>query len=178
MSSEAEPKPKRSVSAAIGLAATTVGLVGGIVSLVFVFRPGCQPQAPPDRAAAAISDVSVERGVTFGEYLRRLDYPRGSMSKDFLGRPGALVQFHFVISGFKGKELPLESQLINDDSHHLVSTTRNISIRPGTNAEEADWFVWTPLPKSRHRYHVVVTIEQPDGNVRLRAFPTPSFRGL
>jgi hypothetical protein len=159
---------------------TVITVVSGIVSLVFVFRPGCQPQRGPDRAAAAISDVTVERGVSFGQYLQRLDYPSGSLSKEYLGRKGVLVQFHFKIDGFKGKSLPLQTQLINDDTHDLVadSTARGISLMPGTNSEEGDWFAWSLVPKTRHSYHVVVTIEQPDGNVDLRAFPTPPFKGL
>ena len=48
----------------------------------------------------------------------------------------------------------------------------------GTNADEDDWFVWAPVPRTRHTYHVVVSIFQPDGNVRLRSFPTPPFKGL
>jgi hypothetical protein len=169
----------RSVIALVAQVGTVVTVVSGIVSLVFVFRPGCQPQPGPDRAAAAISDVTVERGVSFGQYLQRLDYPAGTLSRDYLGRKGVLVQFHFKIDGFKGKPLPLQTQLINDDTHDLVgSTVSGISLTPGTNAEEGDWFAWSVVPKTRHRYHVVVTIKQPDGNVDLRAFPTPRFKGL
>ena len=68
-----EPKRKRSVLALVGQAGAIVSLVSGLVGLVFVFRPGCQPQPPPDRASAAISDVSVEPGVRFGQYLQRLE---------------------------------------------------------------------------------------------------------
>ena len=169
----------RSVIALIAQVGTVVTVVSGIVSLVFVFRPGCQPQPGPDRAAAAISDVTVERGVSFGQYLQRLDYPAGTLSRAYLARKGVLVQFHFKIDGFKGKSLPLQTQLINDDTHDLVGTTaRGISLVPGTNSEEGDWFAWSVVPRSRHHYHVVVAIKQPDGNVDLRAFPTPPFKGL
>ena len=175
-----EPKRKRSVLALVGQAGAIVSLVSGLVGLVFVFRPGCQPQPPPDRASAAISDVSVEPGVRFGQYLQRLDYPAGTLSRSYLRRKGVLVQFHFKIDGFKGKALPLETQVIDDDTHDLVpgGSTRGISITPGTNADEGDWFAWSPVPAKPHRYHLVVTIKQPDGNVDLRAFPTPRFKGL
>src|SRR5207248_4718441 len=129
-------------------AGAVVSLITGLVSLVFVFKPGCQPQSGPDNASATISDVSVERGITFGQYLQRMDYPAGTLSKTYLDRRGALVQFHFKISGFKGKTLPLETQLINDDTHNLVGgTQKGISIKPGTNADEDDWFVWASVPK-------------------------------
>ena len=178
MSTEAKGRT-RSLSALIAQAGAVVGVVSGIVGLVFLFKPGCQPQPGPDNASATISDVSVERGITFGQYLQRMDYAPGTLSKAYLDRRGALVQFHFKIDGFKGKALPLETQLINDDTHDLVGASQKaISITPRTNADENDWFVWALVPKSRHTFHLVVTIKQPDGNVSLRSFQTPRFKGL
>jgi hypothetical protein len=172
-------KPNLSVGASIGVASAFVSLVGGVITLLFLFLPGCQPKADVDRGTAAISNVRVEPGVTFGEYLRRRGIDPGSLSKSYLARRGVLVQFSYTVEGFRHKALPLESQLIDDDNHELVGETeRGVSIKPDTNQETRDWWVWTKVPATRRTYHVVVTMYQPDGRVPLRAFPTDPFPGL
>jgi hypothetical protein len=156
-----------------------VGVVAGVLSLVFIAKPGCQPQAPVDFAAGSISDVRIERGVSFGQYLDRLELSHGTISDAFLNRPGVLIQFHYAIKGFKGKMLPLSTQLIDEDSHDRVGEVeRGVAIHPVTNEEERDWYAWISVPEMKRKYHAVVTIYAPDGRVPLRAFPTEPFDGL
>src|SRR6266545_7469958 len=95
-------RPKLSVGQSIGVAGGFVSLVGGVVTLLFLFVPGCQPKAPVDEGSAEITNVRIERGITFGQYLVRSSLPRGSMSSAFLDRHGVLVRFHYVVHGFRG----------------------------------------------------------------------------
>jgi hypothetical protein len=165
-------------TAFVAQAGALVGLIAGLLSLVFIARPGCQPQAPADFTSAAITDVRVERGVSFGQYLDRIDVSRGSLSDMYLGRRGALIQFHYAIRGFKGKSLPLQTELIDDNSHDRVGEPEaGVQIHTSTNADERDWYAWTSVP-AHGRYHAVVTIYEPGGRVPLRAFSTDQFTGL
>ena len=123
--------------------------------------------------------MRIERGVTFGQYLARRGYARGSMSAAFLARRGVLVRFHYAARGFRNKALPLESQLIDDGTHDLVGgTERGVSIKLQTNDEAGDWYVWTRVPATRHTYHVVVTLYQPNGQVPIGTVDTDPFAGL
>jgi hypothetical protein len=161
--------------------ATVVGLIGGVVGLVFVFRPGWKPDAPVDVGKADITEVSVRQPVTFRRYLQRLKLAPGSLSAEQLNRLGVLIAFEAQISGFKGKELPLRWELNKHPGGELVAEDEAVSIVPSTNDEGRTWFVWAPTPRTDGRYYVTVTIYQPRQggvDVPLEDFESPPFRGL
>jgi hypothetical protein len=172
-------KPKLSVGASIGIASGVVSLVGGIVTLFFLFLPGCQPKAQLDEGTGSISAVGVERGVTFGDYLRRRHLDRGTITRRFLARRGVLVRYHYEARGFKHKALPLESQLI-DDTHDgkLVLTNSGSRITPDTNNETRDDWLWSEVPRTTDTYHLEVTLYQPGGGSAIGTFSTDKFAGL
>jgi len=157
-----------------------VAIVGSVVGLVFVFRPGWKPEAPVDVGKADVTNVRVNQPVTFRRYLQHLQLPPGNMSKEQLDRPGALITFHVQISGFKGKALPLRWELNDKGTGRLVSEDDAVSIVPSTNDEGRAWFVWVPTPVRPRLYYVTVTIYQPRKagvDVPLQDFDTNPFRG-
>ena len=81
-----------------------VTIAATIIGLVFVFRPGCTPQ---DVGKATVDDVRVVQPVTFVRYLQRLKLPAGTLSREQLRRRGVMIEFHYDITGFRGKKLPL-----------------------------------------------------------------------
>jgi hypothetical protein len=186
MSTAAKPARRRRTKQAagrnplilVGQIAAVVSLITGILTLVFMVRPGWQQSAPPDVGKAEISETAVVRPYTFGRYLQRLSLSPGTMSKQQLQRLGALVEFHYEITGFRGKELPLRWELNDVATNELVSEDQAVSIKPATNAEGRDWFVWVPAPRTDRTYYVTVTIYQPKGMVPLRDFRSPDFPGL
>jgi hypothetical protein len=155
--------------------ATLVTMTATIIGLVFVFRPGCSPQ---DVGKATVSDIRVVQPVTFSRYLQRLKLQPGTLSRQLLRRSGVLIEFHYEITGFRGKKLPLRWELNDAATNALVDQDQAVTITPSTNAEGRKWFVWVPAPKTRRRYYVTVTIYQPDGAVPLQDFDAPAFRGL
>jgi hypothetical protein len=158
----------------IGQLAAAASLVSTLVGLVFVFRPGCKPQ---DVAKATISDVHVRR-MTFGDYLATQGLDRGNLSAAQLRRLGETVAFHYEITGLSGKHLPLRWVLSDNATSAPVAEDEALTIVPSTNDEARDWYVWVPVPKTRRRYYVTVTIYQPQKErVPLKHFDTPPFSG-
>ncbi len=152
-----------------------VTIAATIIGLVFLFRPGCTPQ---DVGKATVDDVRVVQPVTFVRYLQRLKLPAGTLSREQLRRRGVMIEFHYDITGFRGKKLPLRWELNDAATNDLVSQDQAVTITPSTNAEGRKWFVWVPAPKTAKKYYVTVTIYQPDGDVPLQDFDSPRFRGL
>lgn len=165
----------------LGQAAALVGLVGGVVGLLFIFKPGWKPQPSPDVGTVEISAVRVREPVTFKRYLQRLQLPQQGLSRAQLRRLGALIEFHLHAQGFKSKELPLRWELNDAATDDLITEDESVSIKPSTNDEGRKWFVWVPTPKTKRTYYVTVTLYQPrNGKVEvpLQDFDSPQFHGL
>ena len=176
------PPPKRRFRLpSLAQASTLVGVIAGVVGLVFVFFPGCRPLASPDVGKIEVSDIRVRQPVTFGRYLKRLKLPPGTLSEEHLRRPGVLIEFQAQIDGFKDKELPLRWELNDAATNDSVDEDQAVTIEPSTNSEGRTWFVWAPAPERTGKYYVTVTIYQPpkgDVDVPLEAFDSPEFTGV
>ena len=176
------PPPKRRFRIpSVGQAGALVGLIAGIVGLLFIAFPGWRPQPPPDTGTVAVSDIRVRQPVTFGRYLRRLKLPAGTLSREQLDRRGVLIEFQAQIDGFKGKQLPLRWELNDAATNDAVDEDQAVTIVPSTNKEGRTWFVWAPAPETTGKYYVTVTIYQPpkgDVDVPLEAFDSPEFTGV
>lgn len=171
------PKNKRSVFALVGQAGVLVGLIGGIVTLVFVFRPGWKPKEV-DVGTAKITDVRVLEPVTFKRYLQEQELSTGTLSREQLLKSGVMVSFHYELDGFRGRRVPLRWELNEAKTNALVDQDQAVTITPSTNAEGRDWFVWVPQPRARRRYYITVTLYQPGKQlVPLEHFDTASFTG-
>ena len=163
-----------------------VGLIGGIIGLLFIFKPGWKPQPPPDVGTLRIVDSSVKQPVTFGRYLERVRLPPLGMTKAWRERRGLLIEFDYTAKGFRGKQLPIQWELVDAKTNDRVEATGGddaggndaVAIIPSTNDETAKWFVWLPAPDAGRPYYVTVTIYQPrkgDVDVPLADFDTPEF---
>lgn len=177
----AAAEKKRLPRPTLGQIGAIVGVIGGIVGLVFLFKPSWKPQAPPDVGKAVVSDVRALEPVTFARYLQRLKLPPGTLSREQLRRRGALVEFHVLITGFAGKSLPLRWELVDAATNDPVADDEAVSIVPTTNDDGRKWFVWVPVPETKKDYYVTVTIYQPHKgavDVPLQDFDSPKFAGL
>src|SRR6185312_8340052 len=118
----AATEKKRLPRPTLGQIGAIVGVVGGIVGLVFLFKPGWKPQAPPDVGKAEVTDIRAREPVTFARYLQRLKLPQGSLSPAQLRRRGALVEFDVQLTGFAGKQLPLRWELVDAKTNDPVAS--------------------------------------------------------
>jgi hypothetical protein len=162
--------------AAIGQAATVVGLLGGVIGLVFLARPGCQPQAPANVSSAEIGDADIEPGVTFRHYLVRASSPAGTLSREQLRKRGVLVVLHYSIQGYRGKGLSLRWNLFEADGEPVADG--RLVVKPKTDADAFDGYVWVTPRDPQRSYYVVATLLQPDGQLALDSFKTDEFVGV
>jgi hypothetical protein len=163
----------------VGQATAVVTLITGILSLVFIARPGCKPTLPPDKGIGEIQKPpAVLSPVTFKSYLRKLELPTGTLSAEQLGRVGVMVEFHYKVYGFGGKKLPLHWELDDAQTNDVVAGDRALIISPSTNEEGREFFIWVPVPKTRRTYYVVGRLFQPGGTVPIDDFKTRDFDGL
>jgi hypothetical protein len=171
------PQTRRDWFALVGKLTALIGLVSGVVTLVFLFFPGLKP-VHVDQGTADISAINVQQPVTFRRFLQEMEEGTGSMSRQFLNRPGLLVSFHYQLDGFKGRNIPLRWELNDAATNDLVDQDQGVTIKPSTNSEGRDWYVWVPRPDKRRRYYITVTLYQPEkGLVPLKHFDTKPFKG-
>jgi hypothetical protein len=90
-----------------------VTVVSSVVGLVFLFLPQLKPEPPPPERSAQLTERSFSRDLSFQQYLLRIDQPTASFSRERLEQRGAFVQFHFVVTGYEGKPLPLKWELFD-----------------------------------------------------------------
>ncbi len=165
----------------VGQASALVGLIGGVVALVFIFKPGWKPQARSDVSKATITDTRVFQPVTFKRYLQRQQLPIASgLSPAYLDRHGVMVSFHYEIIGLRHKKLPLRWELSDAATNDLVASQNSAyTLIPANDDDAGDWSVWVPAAKTGRSYYVTVTIYQPQGApYELKHFDSPNFPGL
>jgi len=171
----ARPQTRRDWFGVVGKLTALVGLVTGVVTLLFLFFPGLKP-VHVDVGTATITDVKTLQPVTFRRYLQETETEEGTMSPAALNRPGVLVSFHYQLEGFGGRAIPLRWELNNAKTNDLVDQDQAVSITPSTNSEGRDWAVWVPQPKRQGKYYITVTLYQPEKQpVALKRFYTKDF---
>jgi hypothetical protein len=179
MTTAAEVPQKRRWRPSLAQVGTTIGVISGIVTLVFIFKPDWRPIGSPDVGKLTISGVKVKTHITFRRYLQRVGSSEGTMAKAYLRQQGVLAEFRFDATGFRGKRLPIHWELVNAKTNEAVADDESVGITPSTNDEARQWFVWAPLPKTRKTYYLTITIYQPQKQrVPLHDFDTKSFKGL
>lgn len=156
-----------------------LGVAGGLVTiltLVFLLRPGLQPKSASSVKRATLSGASVDRPVTFGEYLVRAKEPRAGMTPSLLKRDGVFIQFHVEVVGYDGRNLPLRWSVLNARTGATVFDADPLTLRPQAADDSADWPLWAPEPSRPGIYYVFVQLYDPGGRVALAHLRTPSFR--
>jgi hypothetical protein len=162
-------------------AARVVGLAAAIAALgvaAFALWPSSKPHDAPATKAARLSNLTLDRDVTFGQYLDRKDLPRTPYPAAQLARRGAWVAFDFRITGYDGKRLPLRWQLTDAGTGDQLDQSRDVAITPDANTDQGSWDVWVPLPRGHRRFYVEVQLYDdaglvPIGRRRTERFPAP-----
>jgi hypothetical protein len=144
-----------------------VGLVSAVLGIVFVLWPNIKPESRPSEKKARLSQLVVVPNVSFEQYLKRIDQPRGGLTRDVLARRGAFIEFHATVIGFRGRKLPLKREVVDTTTGNEVGESRSTIITPYANSESFVWHDWALVPPRRHRYDVVLTLLQEDGIVPL-----------
>jgi hypothetical protein len=177
---EASGRKRPTPTALLALAGTLIGLVSGIVGLVFLFKPDLQPSGEAAKQAATLSQLTMKPNASFREYLARVDLPATPYTEGKLARRGALLRFRVGITGFEGDRLILKWELFDAASGDQINESKATSIRPTTETNEANWHFWVPLPRRAGKFYAVVELKQQKKHhlLALDTLQTDPFRGL
>jgi TIR domain len=164
--------------------ARAVGAVAAVVlvaAAVLVLGPLLKPQDAPATKAARLSNLTLDRDISFGQYLDRKELSRKPYEPAVLARRGAYVAFDFRVEGYRGKRLPLRWQLIDARTGDQLDQSRDIAITPAATTDQGSWDVWVPLPRGHKRFYVQVQLYDnaglvPIGRLRTERFPAPEVR--
>jgi len=162
------PRVGRGIASALGLAATVIGIV-------FVLWPSLKPDPPPVDKGASLSHAQVDPGLTFGQYLDRIEQSRGPYGPDLLARRGAFVEFDFSVRGYKDKHLPLRWQLLDARTGIQLDHSSDLRVTPDVNTDAGSWNAWIPLPPAAHRVYVQIQLYNDAGTVPIGRIRTPPF---
>ena len=127
----------------VGQAAVVVGLIGGIVGLVFTFVPGLKPGSD-EKQTADLELADVNGRATLREYLNAEGIASGTLSPAALKRLGVLSTIHYTSSGLGGKELPLVVSLTSRDTGNVVCR-HTYRVRAGSGTP-LTFRSWSPFP--------------------------------
>lgn len=160
---DAPPRRRLSFSL-VGKAAAVVGLVGGVVGLVFTFAPGLRPSSPV-KPSATLELADVNNRATLREYLSSEGIPAGTLSPPALKRLGVLATIHYTSSGLGGKKLPLVVSLTSRETGNVVCR-HAYSVDAGSGGQ-LTFRSWSPFPAKPQTagdaYNLHVTLFPPDG---------------
>jgi hypothetical protein len=149
-----------SPAALLALAGTIVGLVSGIAGLVFLFQPDLKPTGEASTQAATLSQLRVRPNSSFQSYLAVADLSETGYTKAQLARRGALLRFRAHITGFENERLILKWELFDSKTGDQVDESKDTTITPPTETNEATWPFWVPLPKRPGPFYAVVELRQ------------------
>jgi len=160
-------------------AAGAVGFVATLLGVIFVLWPSLKPEGPPPAKSATLTNATVDRNLTFGQYLDRIEQSRSSYQPADLRKRGAIVQFDYRIEGYKGKRLPLRWQLVDSRSGDQLAHSRDMRLIAEAGTDRGNWPQWIPIPAGRRPRRVFVQLQlyEPSGRFPLSRLRTPVFRG-
>lgn len=165
---------------AVGALATAIGAVLGTV---FVLVPWLKPDEPcADERRAVLSELVVDRNVTYGGYLRLLHQSTDGVAPELLRRPGKLLGFRIEVVGYKGQRLPIRWTMLApsgepiDDAEFVDRLA--LAVGPESCSDAGARRVWTPVPVRPGSYMTeLVLFDQNAGELdtaRTQVFRVPA----
>jgi hypothetical protein len=153
-----------------------LGFIATLLGVVFLLWPSLKPQGAPPTKAAALSNLTLDRDITFAQYLDRKALSREPYQAADLSRRGAFVSFGFTIEGYKDKRLPLRWQLVDEGTGDQITQSRDVAITPDADTDQGNWDVWVPVPRSHaRRFYVQLQLYNDRGAVPIGSLRTPIF---
>ena len=148
----------------VGQAAVVVGLIGGVVGLVFTFVPSLRPGSG-HKSSGTVELVDVNNSATLREYMIADGIPSASLSKAVLRSIGVLATIRYSSTGLGGKQLLLDVVLTSRDTGE-VACERRYHVKAG-GGSPLTFRTWTPFPAhprpAGDSYNLHVTLFPPSG---------------
>lgn len=189
-----ERRPKRdgwriargAISAVRDLA-VVVGLVGAVLSAIFLLAPNLGQST---ENTVEISHVTVEPNVTGGEYFQHFPvmtylHERGSSLGSYADRmadTGVVVDLVYKVSGVRSEALPLRWTLFDARTRRRVAESESLDPLPISvkaqkkNADVGSWEVWIDTSRvAGRRFFARLELYDEDLTTRLAYAYTPVF---
>ena len=135
----------RSIWNVLGRVSLVLGVVGALVGLLFTLFPDLRPLGRPEKTTAALADLSVEPGLTFRQYLQRVDQDPGGLDAATLARRGAFLEFDIVTTGLREDPLALKVELV-DSTGDEVGQEQSTTVKPKSNEDSIAWHAFLRYP--------------------------------
>jgi hypothetical protein len=167
----------------IGSSATVVGLISGVLGLVFLVLPGLKPDAAGSdggaRATSArLTQVDLEPRISRGQYLARTDQPTIGFTRQQLAVRGAFIRFRVRIRGFENIPLILRREVVDARTGNELSESSAFTITPPSDDVERDWHDWIPLTGREGQYFAIIKLLAEGEDAPLATLKTDAFAGL
>ena len=122
-----------------------VGAIGATLALAFtIWDRVTEPE--PETRDANLAELAVEAGLTFRQYLQRVDQDPGGLDEETLDRRGAFLEFDVETSGLAGEALRLKWELLHAATGDELGQEQATTIRPGRKEDTIAWHAFLPLP--------------------------------
>ena len=176
-----EPEPggaERSIWTIVGRASALIGLIAAALGLLYQLWPNLQRRADPPTRRAAFTELAVEPGITFRQYLQRVDQEPGDLSEATLARRGAFLEFNVDAQGWRGKALALKLELVNAATGDEVGQEQSTKITPEKDGDPIAWQAFLVYPPGVAGPFVArMELFDPDG-VRIARKRSEPIRGV
>ena len=155
-----------------------LGVVASATALIFTFAPDLQPSPDAPTQSAKLSELNVDEGASFAQYLARIDQPNDGYTKALLARRGALLDFRVRIEGFKDRTLVLKWELFDRQSGDQIDESTAIEVEATNQTNEATWQFWIPVPREGGPFFAVVDLleQKPNHQLKLATLRTEDLR--
>jgi hypothetical protein len=161
-------------------AGVVVGLISGVVGLLFLFFPELRPErgGPSPDQSATISGVVSNPRTTRGQFLDYSDQHREGFTKEQLAMVGASAFARVEIVGYRGKTLTLARQLVDTRTGDVIGQARDFQVTPPANRVVHRWWDWVPLRPGRGSYVMVIKLLDERQEAAIACGQSPPFGGL
>jgi hypothetical protein len=158
----------RSLKTIFGVIAGVLGVVASATALIFTFAPDLQPSPDAPTQSAKLSELTVDEGASFAQYLGRIDQPTDGYTKALLARRGTLLDFRVRIEGFKDRRLVLKWELFDRVSGDQVEESTAIEVEATNQTNEATWQFWIPMPSKGGPFFAIVDLLEQKASHQLK----------
>jgi hypothetical protein len=123
-----------------------VGAIAATLGLAFLLWDRFGPGPEPETRRADLAELAVEAGLTFGQYLERIDEDPGGLDDETLAQRGAFLEFDVETTGLAGAGLRLKWELLHAATGEELGQEQRDTITPGRNEDTIAWHAFLPLP--------------------------------
>jgi hypothetical protein len=160
-----------------------VGIVGGILGALVAALTLYLFVSPPSRCSGlsgTLDEASLDRDVTYGEFLRITNQEDPTADKETLARHGSVIAVTISAEGYEGKELPVRWTTFTRGGHLAEDELTDqlaLGVVPEKCSDTIRRKLWARWPKKKDTYLVEVTLlDDRDSvldTVRTSAFAVP-----